>query len=150
MKWGRWVAGGVVVVLLWAGLAYCAGPPDSHEYRRTAVQAAQSALNAVRTAALTGVAHRDGKLIDPYESTLLDDATGAVAGAQSQLAAQAPPDPDTRRVRDQLAPLLGDAARRVSDLELALSSGDGAAAQEQVTALGNLGKQLDDFVARYR
>lgn len=150
MRTGRWVAAGAVLVLLWAALAYCGGPPDSHDYRRTAVQAAQAGLTAVRSAAIAGTAQRAGKLLDPYQSVVFDDAARTVAGAQDQLAAQAPRDPDTRRIRDQLAPLLADAARAVGDLDLALSSGDQAGAQARITALNGLGDRLDDFVVRYR
>ena len=150
MKTGRWVGAAAVIVLLWAALAYCTGPPDSHEYRRTAVQVAQAGLNAVRTAGLTGTADRDGKLVDPYESVVLDDAAGSVASAQRQLAAQAPPDQPTRRMRDQLAPLLSEAASRLGDLTLALSTGDRATTQTQLDALSHLGDRLDDFVTRYR
>lgn len=150
MKAARWVGVAAVVVLLWLGLAYCSGPPDSHEYRRTAVQAAQAGLNAVRTIALTAPAQAGGKLIDPYQSVVFDDAAGAVATAQSQLAAQAPPDPATRRMRDQLAPLLTGAARELGDLDLALAAGDQAGAQGHIGALKGLGDQLDGFVSRYR
>ena len=150
MKWRRWLGIAVAIVLAWAALAYCAGPPDDHGYRRTAVQSAQAALNAVRTAALTADAHRAGKLVDPYESVIFDDAAGAIASAQSQLAAQAPPDAATQRIRDQLAPLLSDAARQLGDLDLALSGGDQPTAEARVTALRGLGDRLDDFVSRYR
>ncbi len=150
MKAGRWIGAGVVVVLLWLGLAYCTGPPDSHAYRRTAVQAAQAALSAVRSAALTGATDRDGKLIDPFTSVVLDDAAGALASAQSQLAAQTPPDGATRTMRDQLVPLLTDAARQLGDVDLALSSRDQAGVQQHIGALNGLGDKLDDFVSRYR
>src|SRR2546421_7023819 len=104
MKAGRWAGVGVVLLLIWAGLAYCAAPADAHEYRRTAVQAAQARLNAVRTAALAGGAHRDGKLVDPYLSVVIDESAGAVASAQDELGAEPPPDGATRALRDQLTP----------------------------------------------
>ena len=150
MKTARWIGAGAVIVLLWVGLAYCAGPPGSHAYRRTAVQAAQAGLNAVRTGVLTGTADNAGKLLDPYESVVFDDAAGDIASAQSQLAALAPPDADTRRMRDQLIPLLTEGGRQLGDLDLALSGGDRAGAQARVTALQGIGDRLDDFVARYR
>jgi hypothetical protein len=150
MKPGRWVALGVVIVLAWVGLAYCAGPADAHEYRRTAVQAAQAGLNAVRTAALAGVADRDGKLVDPYLSVVLDDRAGAVASAQDELAAQAPPDAATRTLRDELTPLLVEAARRIGDLDLVALSGDDAGIDAVVAGLRQVGDQLDGFVERHR
>ena len=150
MKAGRWAGVGVVLLLIWAGLAYCAGPADAHEYRRTAVQAAQAGLNAVRTAALAGVSDRDGKLIDPYLSVLIDESAGAVASAQNQLAAQPPPDDATRTLRDQLAPLLLDAAGAVGDLDHATSAGDDAGIDAVVARLRQLGDRFNDFVDRYR
>jgi hypothetical protein len=150
VKAGRWVAVGAALVLIWAGLAYCTGPADAHGYRRTAVQAAQAGLNAVRTAALTGVSDRDGKLIDPYLSVLLDESAGAVASAQNDLAAQPPPDGATRALRDELAPLLVEAAGAVGDLDLATSAGDDAGIDAVVARLRQLGDRFSDFVDRYR
>jgi hypothetical protein len=150
MKAGRWIGVGAVIVLVWAGLAYCAGPADAHEYRRTSVQAAQAGLDAARTAALAGTADRDGKLVDPYLSVVLDDSAGVVASAQDKLAAQAPPDPATRALRDELLPLLVEAARQIGDLDLATSSGDRAGIDGHVDGLRRVGDRLDDFVERYR
>jgi hypothetical protein len=150
MKVGRWVALGVVAMLAWVGLAYCAGPADAHEYRRTAVQAAQAGLNAVRTATLAGTAGRDGKVIDPYLSVVIDDSTGAVASAHNQLAAQSPPDPATRVLRDELTPLLDEAVRQIGDLHLAMSAGDRAGTDAHLDGLRRVGDRLDDFVGRYR
>jgi hypothetical protein len=150
MKAGRWLAGAAVIALGWLGLAWCAGPADAHDYRRTAVSAAQAGLNAVRTAALAGAADRDGKLVDPYLSVVLDDAGGAIAGAQGELAAQGPPDAATRTERDQLTPLLVDAGHRVGDLNLALADGDRNGADAAVAALHALGDRFDAFVEQYR
>lgn len=150
MKAGRRVALGVVVVLAWAGLAYCAGPADAHDYRRTAVQAAQAGLNAVRTAALAAVADRSGKVLDPYLSVVIDDSAGAVASAQDELAAEPPPDDATRALRDELTPLLVEASRRIGDLDLATSSGDDAGIDAAVSGLRQVGDRLDHFVERHR
>jgi hypothetical protein len=143
-----WVVAGAVAVLVWLGLAYCATPPDGHEYRKTAVEQAQAALGAVRTVAVAGAAARDGRLVPPYLATVVDDAAGSVASAQRQLDAQPPPDAGTSAMRDQLAPLLLDAARQIAGLDRALSGeGDVAAS---LAGLGRLGDRLDDFVERYR
>jgi hypothetical protein len=135
-----------VVVLVWLGLAYCTGPVDAHGYRKTAVQSAQAALNAVRTGALAA----DAQLLDPYASTLLGDQLGAVAAAQEQLLAEPPPDSGTRNVRDQLLPLLNGSAVQLGDLAYAMSTGDLAAVRAHQEQLRRLGDQLDDFVERYR
>jgi hypothetical protein len=148
VTWRRWFPLAGVIVLVWLALAYCAGPPDAHGYRRTAVTSAQSALSAVRTVILAG--RTPDRLLDPYTSTVFDDAVGSVASAQQQLSAQAAPDADTRRVRDQLLPLLTEAGREIADLSQALSDGDAHAAQGHLDRLTDLGNRLDDFVARYR
>ncbi len=144
----RWVPVAGVVVLVWLVLAYCAGPPDAHGYRRTAVTAAQAALSAVRTVVLAG--RTPDRLLDPYSSTLFDQSLGSVASAQQQVGAQTPPDAATRRVRDQLLPLLTEAGREIADLSRALSDGDGRAVRGHLGRLTDLGNRLDDFVARYR
>jgi hypothetical protein len=146
----RWIALLVVVVTLWFGLAWCAAPADAHECRRTAVQAAQAGLTAARTVALAGDAQLRDRLFDPYFATVVEDESGAVAGAQQQLAGQVPPDEGTRRMRDQLTPLLVAATQQIGDLDLALSSGDRDAATRNLAALRHTGDQLDDFVERYR
>jgi hypothetical protein len=145
----RWIPAAGVVVLVWLGLAYCTGPPDAHEYRRTAVAAAQAGLGAVRTVALAGDAQEHGRLWDPYLATVLDDQIGSVASAQEQVSASVPPDDATRRVRDQLLPLLADAGREIGDLSAALDRQDRAAVRTHLDRLRALGDRLDDFVERY-
>src|SRR2546430_11458919 len=112
-----------VALLAWLGVAYCTAPADAHEYRRTAVEAAQASLAAVRTVALAGAANEDGKLLDPYLSALIDDEAGSVAGAQQRLAALPPPDPATRALRDELTPPPVEAARQIGDLDRATPAG---------------------------
>jgi len=140
----------IVALLAWLGLAYCTAPADAHEYRRTAVEAAQASLAAVRTVALAGAANEDGKLLDPYLSALIDDEAGSVAGAQQRLAALPPPDPATRALRDELTPLLVEAARQIGDLDGATSAGDREAVDAHVDGLRRVGDRLDDLVGRYR
>ena len=101
-RW-RWISVTAVAVLVWLGLAYRSGPPDPHDYRRTAVQSAQ-----------------------------------------------APPDAATRALRDELTPLLVEAARRIGDLDLAASAGDDAGIDAVVAGLRQVGDQLADFVERHR
>jgi hypothetical protein len=150
MKAARRVGVGVVIALAWVGLAYCAGPTDAHGYRRTAVEMAQASVNAVRTAALVGVADHNGKLVDPYFSVLIGRSAGAVAGAQDELAAESPPDDATRALRDELTPMLVEAAKAIGDLELATAGGDDAQIDGVVAQLRQVGDRLDDFVERHR
>jgi len=146
----RWILAAGVAVVVWLGVAYCAAPPDAHEYRRGAVNAAQAALSAVRTVALAGRAQEDGRLLAPYLSTVIDDEAGAVASAQQQVLGQPPPDDGTRAARDQLLPLLVQAGREIADLDAALSRGDHAGVRRHLAALDDLGDRLDDFAERYQ
>jgi hypothetical protein len=139
-----------VIALVWLALAYCAGPPDPHGYRRTAVTSAQAALSAVRTVALAGSAHNGDRLFDPYFATVIDDEAGAVASALQQVSAETPPDAGTRRARDQLVPLLVQAGQEITDLDRAASRGDRAAVAAHVDRLHEVGDRLDDFVERYQ
>jgi hypothetical protein len=131
-----------VLVLLWLGLAYCSGPPDAHEYQRTAVNAADATLSAVRTVALAGT-ERD-RLLAPTFDVLVDDEAGAVASAQQRLTAEQPPDDGTRRLRDQLLPLLVSAGREIADLP------DAADPAPHLDRLRDLGDRLDTFVESNR
>jgi hypothetical protein len=146
----RWVSIAVAAVLLWLAVAYCAGPPGAHEYRRSAVEAAQGALTAVRSVALAGDAQERGRVFDPYFSTLIDDEAGAVASAQQQLTAQSPPDDGTRILRDQLLALLVAAAREIGDLASAASAGDRAGVHAHADRLRDLGDKLEDLVEQYQ
>ncbi len=144
-----WVLAGAVALALWLGLAYCAAPPDPREYRRAAVEQAQAALGAVRTVALAGAAARDGRLVPPYLSTVIDDAAGSVASTQRQLDAHAPPDAGTGAMRDQLAPLLLDASGQIAALDRALSGGASADGTAGLDGLAHTGDRLAAFVERY-
>ena len=54
------------VALAWAGAGYLATKPvDFHDYRVKAVQAAQSAYDALATASLTGSALLAGRVTQP-------------------------------------------------------------------------------------
>jgi len=124
------------------------GHPDADQVRTklaTAVQSARAGLSAVRTAAVAGQAERDGRVFVPYLSTVLDDGLSTVAGAQQRLLGEAPPDDATRVVRDQLVPLLAEAAQRIGDLS---GAGD-AELPRLVDELRLVGDRLADFVARY-
>jgi len=148
-RW-RWISVTAVAVLVWLGLAYRSGPPDPHDYRRTAVQSAQAALAAVRTVALAVPADGAGKLFPPYASTVVDEQAGAVASAQQELLAEPPPDTDTRTIRDQLDPLLVEAARQIADVDAARSAGDRTAVTAHLDALRAVGDRLDAFVEWYQ
>ena len=108
MRATGWAATALATVALaWAGAGYLATKPvDFHDYRVTAVGAAQSAYDALATASLTGTALLAGRVTQPYADSMLDDARGALAGAAKQFTDIAAPDESTEAMRDQLGPLL--------------------------------------------
>ena len=137
---GAWGVGGYLVTK----------PTDFHDYRKTAVQAAQSAYGAVTTARLTGEARGDARLYRRYAGTMLDDARDALAGAAKQFSATAPPDDVTNAIREQLAPLLVDADTTLGAVERALDDEDDAALAAAVAALEPVGEALADFIEEHR
>jgi hypothetical protein len=149
----RRAAGVAVAVLVvgWVTVAVLsAQPEDVHAYRKTAVQAAQGALAAVRTDRLAGEAELAGRVLAPYVSVVYDDGRRALATAAHDLTGAEPPTPATARMRDQLAALLEVADARAGDLVAASQRRDGPALRAAADALGVVGDQLDDFITRYR
>ena len=108
MRATGWAAAGLTAVALaWGGAGYLATKPvDFHDYRVTAVGAAQSAYDALATTSLTGDALLAGRVTRPYADSMLGDARSALAGAAKQFTDVAPPDDRTAAMRDQLGPLL--------------------------------------------
>jgi hypothetical protein len=118
-------------------------PADAKAYHRTAVQVAESLHDGVRTGWLVGRAELDGRVFGAYTQAAFGDASDAVAGASKQFAAEAPPDPASARLRDQLTPLVTEAPRALADAQ---EAGDDAQLRRAVAALGRLADRLDDFI----
>jgi hypothetical protein len=134
----------VAVALFWAGFAYnLTRPPDASDYHRTVVQVAESAHDAVRTGWLIGREQLSGRVFGTFSTAAYDDALKGVAGASKQFAEVPPPDEASTRLRDQLAPLLNDAVRLLTD---AAQAADDHALGDAVQALGPLADRLDAFV----
>ncbi|MEV0718736.1 hypothetical protein [Asanoa sp. NPDC050611] len=121
MRSRTWAAIAVsLVALLWAGLGHLSTrPADFHDYRTMTVRAAQSAYGAVGTARLTGDALAAGKVTRAYAEAGFADAREALSAAAAGFAGEGPPDDRARKLRDQLAPLLRDAAAALDRLEAA-------------------------------
>ncbi|GAB2923297.1 hypothetical protein GCM10027280_07980 [Micromonospora polyrhachis] len=149
----RWWAALLIalVVGVWGVGGYLATTPtDRHDYRKTAVQAAQSAYGAVTTARLTAEGRADARLYRRYAGTMLDDARDALAGAAKQFSATTPPDDVTTGIRAQLAPLLVDADTALGAVERAVDDEDDAALRAAVTALEPVGTALADFIEAHK
>jgi hypothetical protein len=141
----------VLLVLCWGGFGYLmTKPTDHHDYRKAAVQAAESAYDSVGTVRLTVEASLDGRTFPPYVTSMMDDAREALAGAAKQFTAKAPPDEQTRTMRDRLGPLLLAANVRLGETEQAVEDGDDQAVREAVDRLHPLGEQLSDFIEAYQ
>lgn len=137
------VAGWVVIA------AVTSAGADPHEFRKTAATAARGALSAARTARLSGQAELAGRVTTTFLSPVLDNAMEGIATAEQRLAQEPPPGTAEAGTRDELATLLGQAARATTNLAAAVDRDDEAAVRAAVDALGEVGDRLDDFVQRH-
>jgi hypothetical protein len=141
---------GAVIVLALVGLGYCdVQPPDYHQYRKTANQAADAAYGAVRTTALTVGALLQHRVTGPYASVVVDGALSSVASATQQVTQLAPPDRATTAMRSELTPLLADAARELGDVSTALDDGQPERIRSAARGLGALGDRLDGYLEEH-
>jgi hypothetical protein len=140
------VVAGVAVVGVLVFFAWVTGPPTPHDYRTDAQKAADGSLSAVRTVVLAGRADLAGRLLDPYLTATLDDATDAARTSQSNLAGQTPPDTASRMLRDQVAPMLAAAVSGIGDVSIAAADGDDPALSAALDRLDVLGDELDAFL----
>ena len=124
-------------------------PPDYHDYRKTANQAADAAYGAVRTTALTIGALLEHRVTGPYTTVVVDDALTSVSSATQQLAAVPPPDDRTRALRAELEPLLAEAARILGDVSTALDGGAPDQIRTAAKNLGQVGDRLDDYLQEH-
>jgi hypothetical protein len=140
----------LAVVAGWAALALVAtAGPDPHAFRKTAANAAQGALTAVRTARLAGEAELDGRLLPTYLAPVLDNAVRGVADAQNEVALSPPPGTAEAQLRDELVALLVDAERETGLLVAAFDRDDDDAARAAIDALAPVGDRLDAFVEEH-
>jgi hypothetical protein len=151
MKWRSGLGYGAAIALAWVLVAFgTSRPADYHQYHKTALESAGAALSATRTAAVAGTAALDGKVLDPYLSVVLDNATGSIASAYKQLTVEAAPGAAGRKLREEILPLLVTAGGRAADLSDAADHDDRARIRGAVDALNDTGDKLEDFVERHR
>jgi hypothetical protein len=86
----------------------------------------------------------------PYATTVLDDADGRVSDAVAEFVALAPNDSRAVAMRDELMPLLDEAARRLGDVRAADSADDLTALRASLPPLRPLAEKLAQFADRYR
>ena len=139
-----------VILLVLAGLGYCSvQPPDYHQYRKTANQAAEAAYGAVRTTALVVDALLKHRVTGPYAAVVVDDAMSSVSSATQQVTQLAPPDRPTTAMRAELTPLLTDAARELGDVSNALDDGHPDRIRTAAQGLGALGDRIDGYLEEH-
>jgi hypothetical protein len=135
----------------WGGAGYLmTSPVDFHDYRTTAVGAAQSAYNAVATARLAGRAQLAGRLLGPYVTSTLDDSRDALSGAVKRLSADGPPDERSAALRDELDPLLSAADAGLGELERATHAGDDDAQRGALDTLDPVSDRLSAFIEEHK
>jgi hypothetical protein len=138
----------VAAVLLWAGVAYAlSSPPGPDDYRRALKQVAAATHDSARTGWLTGRQQLAGQVVAPFAATAFDDATKGLAGATRRFAQEQPPDEPSRRLRDELGPLVAAVGRSLADAAQADSD---PALQGAVDTLGALADQLEHFIEELR
>jgi len=142
------VAAVVVLLLGWLGFS-STRPPDFHDYRKLAVESADSAYGAVRTASLAVTASLEHKAPGPYLSVMLDGCVRDASGAIGQFAQLPPPDAGTAAMRDELAPLLAEAVRQTGDVRAAADRADPTGLRDAAAGLQALAERLDDFLERH-
>lgn len=130
-------AGAAALALLWGGAGYLVSKPDDvHDYRVAATGAAQTAHDAVVTAALAGNLLQAGRVVRPYAETIWSDGRDALAGAEKRLAAVRPADERTEAMRDEVGPLLISAGAALD----AIAGGDAGAGDQVADALEAFGE----------
>ncbi|MGI5185873.1 hypothetical protein ACQEVZ_57475 [Dactylosporangium sp. CA-152071] len=140
MRRGLVIAAVVLTLVLGWGTFASTQPPGRHEFRATAVEAAQSAHDALESAYAAGTELRQGRVTTLYVTVLLDGGTRRTATRIDKLAHLPPPDDDMRALRDELAPMLTESMRRL---------GDTAAEPTEVGALPALTERLSVFLEQY-
>jgi hypothetical protein len=148
----RWTLALLLAIVVGIGgwLGYASSrPPDFHEYRVTAVEAAQAARDGLLIAGLTADALLGGRAMAPYVSTVLDDAGSSVADAGGRFAALAPTDQRMVAIRDELTPLLTEATTRLGDVLRAEANDDVPALRESIRPLRPLADRLAAFLDRH-
>ncbi|MFF5229004.1 hypothetical protein [Dactylosporangium sp. NPDC000521] len=140
MRRGLVIVAVVLTLVLGWGAYASTQPPDRHEFRATAVEAAQSAHDALETAYLAGTALREGRVTTLYVTVLLDGGTKRTATLISKFDQLPPPDDDMRALRDELDPMLTESMRRL---------GDTATEPTEVGALPALTERLTAFLDRH-
>ncbi|MFI6132705.1 hypothetical protein [Micromonospora sp. NPDC051141] len=152
MRTRSWAAMGMAsVAVAWAGAGYLAiRPADFHDYRKAAVQSAQSAYQAVKTAELVGESRLRDRVAGPYTASVLDDAREALVGAAKQYATEVPVDGRTETMREELGPLLLAANAGLGRVQTAARDDDAMELSAAVAALKPVTGGLSQFIQEHK
>jgi hypothetical protein len=130
--------GAVLLALVLTGV----WPETPGQFRSTVESSVQDALSSVGTARTTGQTALQGNTFGPYESTVLNNARKSVATAITDVVESEVPDQDSRRLRDEVLPLLQESARLIGDLGTGLDEDDRGAVSAAADGLGGVGERL--------
>ncbi|GGU77140.1 hypothetical protein [Lentzea flava] len=130
--------GAVLLALVLLGV----WPTTSGQFRSTVESSVQDAVSSVGTARTTGQTALRGNTFGAYESTVLDDTRKSVATAITDVVESEVPDQDSRRLRDEVLPLLQESARLIGDLGTGLDSDDRGLASSATDGLAEVGERL--------
>ena len=140
------------VALCTLALSGCVAPaPDDSAYQSKAVQTAQAALSAARTALLTTRTHADDRLPSTYLEPVLVDAEQALDSVRATFDSVQPPATSAAdELRAALDPLLESAASDVTELRIAARRGQTSALGDTVDDLSGVADQLEAFTEEHR
>jgi hypothetical protein len=136
----RRVGSAALVCGLVFGLAGC-GNPDQ-QMRTEGAKAARDAASQVSTARLAGQSLLEQKIWSPTTTVLVSDAEEALGKVATSFGARQPETVESRKIYDQTTEALSTAEESVTDLRIALRSGDLATVRRQVEELGRTADQL--------
>ncbi len=106
-------------------LVACVGPARTDQaYRGKAVATAEAMIAAVETGRLTASQASGGRLWATTASVILADTESDASSLEGQFGSMQPPGPQSDRIREQLAPLLGRASAILQDLRITVRRGE--------------------------
>ncbi|GAB3575069.1 hypothetical protein GCM10027445_36920 [Amycolatopsis endophytica] len=134
-------------LVLASTLAACSGSSTA-SYVDSAVVTAQEGVSAVGTLHEIIRAHGEGRLFPTFTTASVDDVLATATKALDEL--EAPTDPETQQVYDELHPRLQDAVARASEAREALDAADHGRVAAVDAQLVRVNDELTAFVESHR
>ncbi len=119
-------------------------------YEEKAATTAESVLSAVETTRLALKAALEDKALGAYTTIMFDEAEEAASGATSTLISIQPPDDRSRRLLDEIEPVLNDAVDAITALRVAARGGESDEFRMWLEPLAKASADLNEFVDSHR